>query len=97
MNDHANEPALDPIRTVTIARDSTQEWLVSNGLGGYASGTLHGIPTRRYHGLLVTALPNPAGRVMMLNSLPVQVRTRDGNRFDLGWVPPIYASGKSLA
>ena len=30
----------------------TREWLVTNGLGGYASGTVAGVPTRRYHGLL---------------------------------------------
>ena len=33
-----------------------REWLVTNGLGGYASGTLCGVPTRRYHGLLIAAL-----------------------------------------
>jgi predicted glycogen debranching enzyme len=92
-----NETPADPIRKVAIDREPTQEWLVANGLGGYASGTLHGIPTRRYHGLLVAALPNPAGRVMMLNSLPVQIRLRDGKRYDVGWVPPVYAAGKSLA
>jgi glycogen debranching enzyme len=30
-----------------------REWLVTNGLGGYASGTIAGVPTRRYHGLLI--------------------------------------------
>ncbi|HEY5950504.1 MAG TPA: amylo-alpha-1,6-glucosidase [Kofleriaceae bacterium] len=92
----ANEPAADPIRKVTIAPEPNQEWLVANGLGGYASGTLHGLPTRRYHGLLIASLPNPAGRVMMLNSLPVQVRLPDGKRYDVGWVPPVYASGHSV-
>jgi predicted glycogen debranching enzyme len=91
-----NEPAADPIRRVTIEPDPTQEWLVANGLGGYASGTLHGIPTRRYHGLLVAALPNPAGRVMMLNSLPCQLRLPDATRLNVGWVPPIYAATSSL-
>ena len=91
-----NEPAADPIRRVTIAREPHQEWLVANGLGGYASGTVHGIPTRRYHGLLVAALPNPAGRVMMLSSLPVQVKRLDGRRIDVGWVPPIYATDNRL-
>ncbi len=38
-----------------------REWLVTNGLGGYASGTLAGPPTRRYHSLLVAALPAPLG------------------------------------
>jgi predicted glycogen debranching enzyme len=44
-----------------------REWLVTNGLGGYASGTLGGVATRRYHGALVAALPAPRGRWMMLN------------------------------
>jgi len=46
-----------------------EEWLVTNGLGGYASGTVTGSITRRYHGLLIAALPNPLGRMMMLNGL----------------------------
>jgi predicted glycogen debranching enzyme len=46
-----------------------REWLVTNGLGGYASGTVNGDLTRRYHGLLIAALPNPEGRFMMLNAL----------------------------
>ena len=91
------EPAADPIRRITIAPEPRQEWLVTNGLGGYASGTVHGIPTRRYHGMLIAALPNPAGRIMMLGSLPVQVKLRDGRRADVGWVPPRYAAGTALA
>ena len=47
----------------------TREWLITNGLGGYASGTLAGVPTRRYHGPLVAALPAPLGRTLMLNHL----------------------------
>jgi predicted glycogen debranching enzyme len=47
----------------------TREWLVTNGLGGYASGTLGGVSTRRFHGLLIAALPAPFGRTMMLNQL----------------------------
>jgi predicted glycogen debranching enzyme len=73
-----------------------REWLVANGLGGYASGTIGGVPTRRYHGMLVAALPNPAGRVMMLNSLAEQVKLPDHTRADLGWVAPIYASGNTI-
>jgi predicted glycogen debranching enzyme len=56
----------------------TREWLVANGLGGYASGTVGGIPTRRYHGLLIAALPAPFGRMMMLNHLSEQVRLPGG-------------------
>ena len=40
-----------------------REWLVANGLGGYASGTLACLATRRYHALLVAALPR-LGRVV---------------------------------
>jgi predicted glycogen debranching enzyme len=52
----------------------TQEWLVTNGLGGYASGTVLGPITRRYHGLLIAALPNPLGRFMMLHALSERFR-----------------------
>ena len=55
-----------------------REWLVTNGLGGYASGTLAGVATRRYHGYLVAALPNPLGRTVMLNHLIEEVRLADG-------------------
>ena len=51
----------------------SREWLVTNGLGGYASGTLAGIPTRRHHGALVAALPAPHGRTVMLNHLIEQL------------------------
>ncbi len=46
-----------------------REWLVTNGLGGYASGTISGALTWRYHGLLIAALPAPSGRTLMLNHL----------------------------
>ncbi len=46
-----------------------QEWLETNGLGGYASSTVSGINTRRYHGLLVAALHPPAGRTVLLSKL----------------------------
>jgi predicted glycogen debranching enzyme len=47
----------------------TREWLLTNGLGGYASGTISGILTRRYHGLLIASLPAPLGRIVMLSQL----------------------------
>jgi predicted glycogen debranching enzyme len=62
----------------------TREWLVTNGLGGYASGTVSGVMTRRYHGLLVAALPAPFGRVVMLNHLAEQLRLPDGRTIALG-------------
>jgi predicted glycogen debranching enzyme len=47
----------------------TREWLLTNGLGGYASGSIAGVCTRRYHGLLIAALPTPIGRTVMLSHL----------------------------
>jgi predicted glycogen debranching enzyme len=61
-----------------------REWLVTNGLGGYAAGTVAGVVTRRYHGLLVAALPAPLGRVVMLNHLLERVRIRGGDPLWLG-------------
>src|SRR5512142_854291 len=72
-----NFPAQDLVRRIDFAnarqRDLqawlNREWLVTNGLGGYASGTLAGALMWRYHGLLIAALPAPIGRTMMLNHL----------------------------
>ncbi|HYK53853.1 MAG TPA: amylo-alpha-1,6-glucosidase [Candidatus Eremiobacteraceae bacterium] len=44
----------------------SREWLVTNGVGGYASGTVAGLLTRRYHGLLVAATAPPAGRTLLV-------------------------------
>ena len=53
---------------------SRREWLVTDGLGGYAMGTVSGLRTRRYHGLLVVATEPPIGRRLALASLdPVVV------------------------
>jgi predicted glycogen debranching enzyme len=62
----------------------TREWLVANGLGGYASGTLSGVLTRRYHGLLVAAQPAPLGRMLMLCQLEEVLRLPDGTIVRLG-------------
>ena len=50
-----------------------QEWLVTNGLGGYASGTVEGPLRRRFHGLLIAALPAPLGRTVLLTQLPASI------------------------
>jgi predicted glycogen debranching enzyme len=60
-----------------------REWLVTNGLGGYASASIAGLGTRKYHGLLVAALPNPLGRTVMLNHLVETVVLPDGQRVQL--------------
>ncbi len=61
-----------------------REWLVTNGLGGYTSGTVSGVVTRRYHGLLVASLPAPLGRIVMLNHLLERVRLLDRRVLWLG-------------
>ena len=61
-----------------------REWLVANGLGGYASGTIAGAITRRYHGVLIAALAAPLGRTVMLSHLAEQVRFHDGRRAEIG-------------
>ncbi len=60
------------------------EWLATNGLGGYASGTISGAVTWRYHGLLVAALPAPFGRMVMLNHLSERLRFNDGRVVQIG-------------
>jgi predicted glycogen debranching enzyme len=56
-----------------------REWLVTNGLGGYASATTSGEVTRRYHGFLIAALPPPFGRMIVLNDLGVEMERPDGS------------------
>src|SRR6202795_4494536 len=51
-----------------------REWLVTNGIGGFASGTVSGNLTRRYHGLLVAALRPPVGRMQLVAKLDETVR-----------------------
>src|SRR5438270_9281269 len=62
----------------------TREWLVTNGLGGYASGTVAGVITRGFHGYLIAALPSPLGRMMMFNDLIEKLRLPDGTEVQLG-------------
>src|SRR5262245_48333875 len=65
-------PDLEAEETVTA------EWLVTNGLGGYASGPIGGRVTRRYHGVLVAALPAPMGRMVMVSHVDTRVRLPTG-------------------
>src|SRR5437773_9038234 len=62
----------------------TREWLVTNGLGGFGSGTVAGVITRRYHGQLIAALPAPLGRTVMLSHVAEQVRLADGRKLEIG-------------
>src|SRR5580704_3497399 len=74
-------PVVDPNDPEALV---TREWLVTNGLGGYASGTIAGAITRRYHGLLIAALSAPLGRTVMLSHVAEQVRHADGRRYEIG-------------
>jgi len=59
-----------------------REWLETNGLGGFASSTITGLNTRRYHGLLVAATKPPVGREVLLSKLE-ETLLIDGQPFDL--------------
>lgn len=52
----------------------SREWLVTNGIGGFAMGTVAGLLTRRYHGLLIAALDPPLGRTLLLSKLDEDVK-----------------------
>ncbi len=65
-----------------FAGSSSREWLETNSIGGYASASVSGANTRRYHGLLVAATSPPLGRVVMLSKFEETVAV-DGERFDL--------------
>lgn len=75
--------------TIVIDRDvlqdfkvaSSQEWLDTNGIGGFASGTLARVRTRRYHGLLFAATKPPVVRKLLLNAFESSVKI-DGKRYE---------------
>src|SRR5256886_3479255 len=58
--------------------DPSAEWLEADGLGSFASGTVSGIRTRRYHALLLTATTPPAGRMVLVNGFDAWVETPPG-------------------
>ncbi len=59
-----------------------REWIVTNGIGGFASGSVAGMPTRRYHGLLIAALKPPLGRTLLVSHLQETVEC-DGRKYEL--------------
>ena len=61
---------------------ASREWLETNGIGGYASGTLSGANSRRYHGLLVAATRPPLGRMVLLSKFE-EVLIVSGERYEL--------------
>ncbi len=95
-------PAAEGIQSATVnpdvrvASEGAPEWLVTNGLGGYASGTMTGLVTRRFHGYLIAALPAPRGRTMMLNHLN-EVMTNAHSRARLSEQPDPENTGTPVA
>jgi predicted glycogen debranching enzyme len=65
-----------------LERARGREWLETNGLGGFASSSITGLNTRRYHGLLVAATKPPVGRLVLLSKLE-ETLVVDGRRFEL--------------
>jgi len=93
----------DETPTIKFGRDicgnyesaTAREWLVTNSIGGYASGTISGVLTRRYHGLLVAALKPPLDRKLLLTKLDETVDS-GGEPFDLfanRWVNAVDPHG----
>jgi predicted glycogen debranching enzyme len=76
----------EPLSQDDLVRLNYTEWLVTNGLGGYASGTLGGTPTRVFHGYLISALSSPLGRTMMLNDIFEELILADGRVISLNGV-----------
>jgi predicted glycogen debranching enzyme len=68
-----------------LAAAERSEWLVTNGLGGFASGTIAGSLTRRYHGLLFAALRPPGGRTLLVAALD-ETATVGGHDFRLSTI-----------
>src|ERR1700694_1426470 len=65
---------LDRASCGDLAVSERREWIVTNGLGGYAAGTVDGTLTRRYHGLLVAALSPPLGRTLLCPKIDAEIR-----------------------
>ena len=61
------------LRPQSYEEGASREWLLANGLGGYASATVAGSNTRAYHGLLVAALQPPGDRWLLLSSLDEEI------------------------
>ena len=57
----------------------TKEWIITNGIGGYASSTIIGCNTRKYHGLLLAPLTPPARRYLILSKLDESIEFEDGS------------------
>ncbi|HSK73975.1 MAG TPA: amylo-alpha-1,6-glucosidase, partial [Pyrinomonadaceae bacterium] len=78
-----------------FAESTSDEWLETNGIGGFASSTISGANTRRYHGLLIAATKPPLGRLILLSKFE-ETLTIDGKSFNLSanqYPDSIYPEG----
>ncbi|HEV2014514.1 MAG TPA: amylo-alpha-1,6-glucosidase [Candidatus Dormibacteraeota bacterium] len=88
---------IDPETCHDLDTALSREWLVTNGLGGFASGTVAGVNTRRYHGLLVASLNPPVQRMVLLAALEEWLLIPGGDPQPLSaqeyWDGTVYPQG----
>ena len=80
-------------KQLELKKGLTQEWLITNGIGGFSSQTVLGINTRKYHGLLVAPLVPPSRRFLILSKMDESIRFEDGSIIDVDGV--FIAIGKA--
>ena len=68
--------------SLNLENGLNKEWIITNGIGGYASSTIIGANTRRYHGLLMAPLIPPAKRMLILSKIDESIEI-DGKKYDL--------------
>ena len=78
---------------MALLTDETREWLEADGLGGFASGTVAGVRTRRYHALLLAATTPPTGRIVLVNGFDAWLQTAGGQQ---ALTTQRYAPGRPL-
>ncbi len=74
-------------RPASAFADADKEWLEADGLGGYASGTVSGIRTRRYHALLLSATQPPTGRLVLVNGVEAWLEGTQGQAAEMAVTP----------
>ena len=67
---------------LNLEEGTKRDWIITNGLGGYASSTIIGANTRKYHGLLVAPLTPPARRYLILSKIDESIET-NGKKYNL--------------
>ena len=93
-NDANRLISIDAERCTQADEATDLEWLATDGVGGYASGTVANVPTRRYHGVLLAATDPPAGRTLLIHSVHERLHLGDrtieldANRWADGSISP---------